>query len=188
MFITILTLFLNITKADWSYYENPEVIVFVKDISCGDLWVEPMPQPPNRMIVMRKWDDNSWVPWPEDEEWDIIYYVSTYGSSFTIQWRWGDYAFHDINSFPYNNFFKNNIQSKETSEWFGGVVDLCFRIYADLNYDCKVNFIDYAIFANNWLCDCSDPNLIITGVCIDNENLIDYNRLVMIAENWLCEN
>ena len=37
-------------------------------------------------------------------------------------------------------------------------VNLCYAPeYGDLNYDCFVDMFDFSLFAEDWLCDCSDP-------------------------------
>jgi hypothetical protein len=56
---------------------------------------------------------------------------------------------------------------------------------ADLDMDGKVNFTDFALFANHWMDDtCSDPNW-CDGTDFDHSGQVDIFDLVEFAKNWL---
>jgi hypothetical protein len=54
---------------------------------------------------------------------------------------------------------------------------------SDLNCDCKVNFEDFNILASQWMNDCNDTNCNL-GNDINADGIIDYNDLLIMAENW----
>ncbi len=50
----------------------------------------------------------------------------------------------------------------------------------DLNGDCYVNFLDFAIFANRWL-----NEVVLSAENLDRTGKIDLNDLAIFVENWL---
>ncbi|MHB0946844.1 MAG: hypothetical protein ACYC3B_06705 [Sedimentisphaerales bacterium] len=60
------------------------------------------------------------------------------------------------------------------------------EVEGDLNSDCKVNFFDFAVFANQWLrTDCESGNNYCQGAAFDPDNDVDIVDLAIFAENWL---
>ena len=64
--------------------------------------------------------------------------------------------------------------------------------YGDLNYDCKTNMLDFALFAQDWSQDCSDPNYLEDpnnncrhGTDIDDNGPVDFNDLYLMERFWL---
>ena len=72
----------------------------------------------------------------------------------------------------------------------------------DFNCDCTVNLTDFAIIANNWMCNCKDPNVLndsqsdpnyyndpnnncLLGIDMDNNGPVDMNDIEIFTENWL---
>ena len=55
---------------------------------------------------------------------------------------------------------------------------------SDLDGNCSVDFIDYAIFASYWLDDCADPEL-CANANLDGIGGIDWADLRILADNWL---
>jgi len=56
---------------------------------------------------------------------------------------------------------------------------------ADLNNSGKVDFADYAAFANHWLdTDCNEPNY-CDGADLDFNNSVGFTDLKVFAKNWL---
>lgn len=72
-------------------------------------------------------------------------------------------------------------------------ITLCYAPeYGDLNYDCRVNFFDFAFISNDWLNDCSDPNyfsdpnsLCEFGTDIDGDGPVDADDLYWMNQDWL---
>ena len=72
-------------------------------------------------------------------------------------------------------------------------IRLCYTPeQGDLNQDCRVNMIDFAFLANDWLNDCSDPDyysdpnsLCKFGTDINGDGPVDMKDLFFIAQNWL---
>ena len=72
-------------------------------------------------------------------------------------------------------------------------ITLCYAPgYGDLNYDCRVNMLDFTLLANDWLQDCSDPNYLEDpnsncwyGTDIDNNGPVDANDLYLMSQFWL---
>jgi hypothetical protein len=65
-------------------------------------------------------------------------------------------------------------------------------IFGDINADCIVNFPDFAMLATDWMCDCNDSTTFndpnhncIYGTDFDESNLVDFNDLQVIIDNWL---
>jgi hypothetical protein len=66
-------------------------------------------------------------------------------------------------------------------------------IFGDINADCIVNFLDFAMLANDWMCDCNNPNIFndpnyncVYGTNLDDsDNIVDLKDLQVIADNWL---
>lgn len=64
----------------------------------------------------------------------------------------------------------------------------------DISRDCQVNFIDFALLADDWLVDCSDPNYIsdpnyncYKGTNLNGLGRVDANDLELLSDNWLYE-
>jgi hypothetical protein len=57
---------------------------------------------------------------------------------------------------------------------------------ADLNCDCTVNFIDYAILMQDWGVECNDIYAkCLMGTDLDDSNSIDYGDLNIMLDYWL---
>ncbi len=64
---------------------------------------------------------------------------------------------------------------------------------SDINLDCVVNFVDFALLADDWLEDCtianyaSDPNnnSCFIGTNLDAYNFVDANDLEIFTQDWL---
>jgi hypothetical protein len=62
---------------------------------------------------------------------------------------------------------------------------LCVRPEeGNINNDCHVDMLDYAILALHWLNDCNSPDW-CEGADIDNDGIVDANDLSKITNNWL---
>ncbi len=57
--------------------------------------------------------------------------------------------------------------------------------YGDLNTDCKVDFMDYALLAENWIIDCSQPIHDCSAADLFEDEMIDYKDIAVLAEYWL---
>jgi hypothetical protein len=64
--------------------------------------------------------------------------------------------------------------------------------FADINTDCIVGFQDFAMLANDWMCDCNnlevfnDPNHnCVYGTDITENGLVDINDLQIMSDYWL---
>lgn len=94
-----------------------------------------------------------------------------------------------------------DVKYKDGTGWFftGGISDSSPGVYeqfkykvfnySDLNRDKKVNFKDYAIFANNFgrtdpNCG-ADPNNLDDYSDIDRSGVVDYNDLSLFTNEWL---
>jgi len=58
----------------------------------------------------------------------------------------------------------------------------------DLTNDCKVDFFDFAVFANQWLqTDCGSENNFCDGADFEPDNDVDITDLAILAQNWLVD-
>jgi len=55
-----------------------------------------------------------------------------------------------------------------------------FVLYSDIDLDCRVNYVDFAIFANAWL---SEPNW-NPEYDFDDDGIIDFDDLLIMAGDW----
>jgi hypothetical protein len=61
-------------------------------------------------------------------------------------------------------------------------------IQGDLNSDCKVDFVDFALFANQWLRrDCGSENKFCNGADLLPDTTVDLFDLIIVAQNWLAD-
>jgi hypothetical protein len=60
------------------------------------------------------------------------------------------------------------------------------RIKVDLNLTGKVDFVDFSIFASQWMNDCQSPEWCY-GSDFDKSGKVDMFDLVVFAENWMKE-
>ncbi|MFA6186654.1 MAG: hypothetical protein WC770_05510 [Phycisphaerae bacterium] len=65
-------------------------------------------------------------------------------------------------------------------------------ISGDINADCAVDFFDFAMLADDWMCDCNDNGVFndpnhncVYGTDSDNSGFVDFNDLQAIANHWL---
>lgn len=58
---------------------------------------------------------------------------------------------------------------------------------ADLNCDCYVDFVDFALFAGDWLVDCNDRFAdCLLGTDFNGDSVVDYVDLNELAQYWNC--
>jgi len=62
--------------------------------------------------------------------------------------------------------------------------DLPYPI-GDINSDCGVNFVDFAIFGLCWLTEDGEPGWNINCNLYDADSIIDANDLTVFGEHWL---
>jgi len=111
--------------------------------------------------------------------------------------RYGQSGVGDANAIPEDTFDVwyvdgSAFQSGSFSGISSGIYDRLkfeFYNYSDLNRDKKVNFKDYAIFANNFSrtdpnCG-ADPNNLDDYSDIDRSGVIDFNDLSLFTDEWL---
>jgi hypothetical protein len=56
---------------------------------------------------------------------------------------------------------------------------------SDLDLNCNVDFVDYALFADHWReGDCNDPNW-CGGADLDKSSYVDLSDLSLLTENWV---
>jgi hypothetical protein len=65
-------------------------------------------------------------------------------------------------------------------------------VFGDINADCDINFLDFAMLANDWMCDCNDSSIFndpnhncVHGTDFDESNFVDFDDLQVIIDNWL---
>ncbi len=60
---------------------------------------------------------------------------------------------------------------------------------ADLNFDCTVNMLDFALMAQYWTMDCNDPNIYCDSFYdLDHSEFIDAPDVAIMADQWLMGN
>jgi hypothetical protein len=72
-------------------------------------------------------------------------------------------------------------------------MSLCdYKPVGDLNGNCRVDFSDFSLLANDWLQDCNDPNYLadpnnccVYGTDIDENGPVDMNDMMYISDYWL---
>ena len=58
--------------------------------------------------------------------------------------------------------------------------------FTDLNADCRVDTIDFSLFAQHWRrTDCSSDNGFCSGADIDVDGSVNFSDLVLLANDWL---
>jgi hypothetical protein len=112
-------------------------------------------------------------------------------------WKRFDYIFDDVNQVGTYDlriavFDKDDSVLASYFAVDGLVICPNSPIYGDINADCIVNFLDFAMLATDWMCDCSDSNTFndpnhncVYGTDFDNSNLVDFNDLQVIIDYWL---
>jgi hypothetical protein len=98
-------------------------------------------------------------------------------------WEYFEYTFSDSNAGVYE-------LRLEVSDDKDGIFNSYFAVdnlkvcpseqAGNLNDDCMVNFLDFAILASRWLDDCNGISW-----CNDRPGLVDYDELYNMTENWL---
>ena len=53
-----------------------------------------------------------------------------------------------------------------------------------MNNDHIVNFMDFAVFSDNWMSDCIGPEW-CHGCDFDESGQVDFADFAILAENWL---
>ncbi|MCK4751843.1 MAG: hypothetical protein KAS75_00250 [Planctomycetes bacterium] len=116
-------------------------------------------------------------------------------------WMWGlDMYTSDINdsNFVAGDWFIIDYYADEVGDCNIGVYDYsiswddpnCFLEFShvrnrDLNFDDKVNFIDFVLLASQWnATDCNDPNW-CDGLDLDEDGYVDVRDLELFNEYWL---
>jgi hypothetical protein len=76
---------------------------------------------------------------------------------------------------------------RNSYDWIGGIflVRTPVKKNADLTGDCTVNFIDFALFAEWWLADCSVSNNWCDGGDIDSSGNVNIDDLQEFSIQWL---
>ncbi|WP_146659849.1 hypothetical protein [Anaerohalosphaera lusitana] len=141
---------------------------------------------------------------PEAEDYDTTVDVGTYGSM--QGWQRFSHIFTEETAGSYElEISVTDIQDKWYRSYLAvDALQLCQAPFeGDLNFDCYVDLQDYAIVADQWLCDCTDPNnLPDPNDCpwemtddgsiiadlegdIDGDDVVDPNDLQIIQDNWL---
>lgn len=109
-----------------------------------------------------------------------------------------DDGFEGFNPNPCTTYFVNWETNPQKSIWYGVIV----RIYpvlsdgrviiGDFNRDCVVGFTDFAILVNDWLYDCSDPNVYYNdpnrnchlGTDLTGDGWVDWDDLRIFQQYW----
>ena len=55
----------------------------------------------------------------------------------------------------------------------------------DINIDCAVDMLDYALLCDDWAIDCSDPNIDCSATDLSRDGVIDANDLSILIDHWL---
>ncbi|HBG28449.1 MAG: hypothetical protein A2Y10_10880 [Planctomycetes bacterium GWF2_41_51] len=157
------------------------------------------------------WGKITLIPLETGEPMELVYVdvldVGSYNSSETGSmsgWKRFEYTFEitgtyelivsvaDFDDAAYDSFFAVD-----------GLI-ICHNppLKNDLNCDCTVNFDDFALLANDWMCNCkdpvihndpqSDPNLYndpnsncLLGTDINEDGPVDFADVNSLAEYWL---
>ncbi|MFH1614214.1 MAG: dockerin type I domain-containing protein [Planctomycetota bacterium] len=114
--------------------------------------------------------------------------VATVGNySSTNGWQYFEHIFSPIEEGTYQlKFFVSDYGDAIFKTYLAADdLHLCLaREYGDLNQDCKIDFLDFAVLAAYWQEFCSDPNS-CENADVDRSGFIDFNDLSVITENWL---
>jgi hypothetical protein len=82
------------------------------------------------------------------------------------------------------------IRISSYATWIDGIItaDCNSPVVGDFNNDCKVDFLDFADFANEWLSsDCTITNNYCYGAdfAATRNGSVDFSDLLIFAQNWL---
>lgn len=128
------------------------------------------------------WDSNDWLADSNDEYWNQV--VDITGISGV-----GDGNLHTLSLGIMSNVTESVIPSfiEYRARWdfvkFNAHCGGFGYLPEDLNYDCYVNFIDYAMLANFWLQNVAHPDDIYDLTADDN--FIDEYDVMLLAASWL---
>lgn len=139
------------------------------------------------------------VPTPDSGLRDIILMsisvgdVNSYGSM--NNWDFFEYTFGETEAGIYELVLTVSDLGDAIFKSYLAVdnITLCYAPgYGDLNRDCRVDMLDFTLFANDWLSDCSEPNYLADpnnncwyGTDIDNNGPVDANDLYLMSRFWL---
>jgi hypothetical protein len=131
-------------------------------------------------VVM--WDSNEWLPDSNDEYWNQSVYIGDVSGV-------GDANLHTLTLALRSNVTETVMPSyvEYRARWDFVKFDLhCggFGYLAeDFNYDCYVDFGDYAMLANYWLEEVSGLNDVYD--LTENDNVVDMNDIGVFVAGWL---
>jgi hypothetical protein len=103
--------------------------------------------------------------------------------------RWGDYSAcvldpTDDSFWVANEFAWTSLPAN--SDWATFIAGFNPPIVGDFDIDGGVNFIDFALFAQNWQLTSSDPNWNpVFDISVPKDNVIDFFDLEVFSQNWL---
>ncbi|MFA5553464.1 MAG: hypothetical protein WCZ89_00640 [Phycisphaerae bacterium] len=128
---------------------------------------------------------------------DLVYVdVSMVGDYSSMEgWKRFDYTFdaNETGTYKLEITVFDVIDFKHTSFFCVDGLTICDTAYSgDIYLDCKVDFTDFALFANDWQIDCSgtdfahDPNYnCYRGTDINGNGMVDTEDLAIFVDNWL---
>ncbi|HBG78931.1 MAG TPA: hypothetical protein DDW84_08870 [Phycisphaerales bacterium] len=196
-------------------YEGERFVV----LSTGDLLPEPNHAELRQSITIKPGDrltgayffgTNDWTPY---DDWGAIQLVQPDTNIIEVNiirvcvadvesfrsmrgWQRFDYIFDANQAGEYDlRIFISDKQDYIYNSYFavdGLVICPNSPISGDINADCAVDFFDFAMLANDWLCDCNDLSVFndpnhncMYGTDSDNNGIVDFNDLQDIIEYWL---
>jgi hypothetical protein len=112
--------------------------------------------------------------------------VSFHGASLAVAESWFDQNPAQPTS-PWPDIM-DAVRISSYAAWINAIIaaDCNSPVQGDLNGDCRVDFFDFAVFANQWLrTDCASGNNFCNGADFQPDANVNFFDLLIFAQNWL---
>ncbi len=165
------------------------VLVDVNGIERGEWWDDSYPPSPNQRYVLYNVGGCRYMGGYDAPEHHISFVWQADESYLQISVG-GMYLIFAGTNPPCSTFF---VSEMTTHEWYfyGGSVYLKYQI-GDFDGDFTVDFIDFALLVNDWLYDCSDPNVYndpnrscSLGTDLTGDGEVNWNDMQIFQQYWM---